>query len=175
MRVTGARWLASRGVALLTIQVLARWSSDVVLRYVAETPLQSLTAEFKRAAMSFNLGSMQSARGPQLEDVSRRLNLSESQVVDLREELSLLRAEVESVRRGAEENASVVYIMNCASEKIHIPMAPGLEELPPACRRARCGWQFGFCTYQKIKKLPESPLRCGRCFPTLSDSLTDSE
>ena len=44
LRVTGARWLASRGVALLTIQVLARWSSDVVLRYVAETPLQSLTA-----------------------------------------------------------------------------------------------------------------------------------
>ena len=118
---------------------------------------------------------MQSARGPQLEDVSRRLNLSESQVVDLREELSLLRAEVESVRRGVEENASVVYIMNCASEKIHIPMALGFEELPPASRRARCGWQFGFCNYQKIKKLPESPLLCGRCFPILSESLTDSE
>ena len=39
LRVTGARLLASTGVDLLTLQILARWESDIILRYVAEAPL----------------------------------------------------------------------------------------------------------------------------------------
>ena len=45
LRVKGARWLARQGVSLPVIQLLARCSSDVVLRYVAEVPLANLAQE----------------------------------------------------------------------------------------------------------------------------------
>ena len=35
LRVTGAQHLAAHGFPLLLIQLLARWSSEVILRYVA--------------------------------------------------------------------------------------------------------------------------------------------
>jgi hypothetical protein len=42
LRVTGAQYLASVGVPLLTIQLLGRWASDIIARYVAEAPLCAL-------------------------------------------------------------------------------------------------------------------------------------
>eukprot|EP00971_Amphidinium_carterae_P164799 3267312-Amphidinium_carterae.5 len=47
LRVSGARWLGALGVEVAKISLLARWSSDVVLRYVAEAPLPALTDECK--------------------------------------------------------------------------------------------------------------------------------
>ena len=54
-RVTGARYLASRGMPLHTIQLHARWSSDVIARYVADTPLDRLTDQFTFSSISINL------------------------------------------------------------------------------------------------------------------------
>ena len=47
LRVTGARTLAALGVSLALIQLMARWSSDVVLRYVAQAPLATMTAAYR--------------------------------------------------------------------------------------------------------------------------------
>ena len=38
LRVTGARLMTGMGISIALIQLMARWSSDVVLRYVAEAP-----------------------------------------------------------------------------------------------------------------------------------------
>ena len=47
-RVTGAQFLAAIGIDIFLIQLLARWASDVVLRYVREAPLVSMTAVTKQ-------------------------------------------------------------------------------------------------------------------------------
>ena len=44
-RVSGARYLSSIGVELLKISILARWQSEVILRYVGDSPLVSLTED----------------------------------------------------------------------------------------------------------------------------------
>lgn len=44
LRVSGARWLASKGVAAEKIAALARWESQVVLRYIGDASLRDLTA-----------------------------------------------------------------------------------------------------------------------------------
>ena len=44
-RVSGAQWLAARGVPIHLIQNLARWESDVVRRYVGDAALASLTMQ----------------------------------------------------------------------------------------------------------------------------------
>lgn len=41
--------MASIGIEILKIQVLARWESDVVLRYVREAPLAAIATDVKRA------------------------------------------------------------------------------------------------------------------------------
>ena len=46
LRVTGARHLASIGLEISLIQLMARWSSDVVLRYVAEAPLEQISRAY---------------------------------------------------------------------------------------------------------------------------------
>ena len=47
LRVTGARTLAALGIDIVLIQLMARWSSDVVLRYVAEAPLATMSAAYR--------------------------------------------------------------------------------------------------------------------------------
>ena len=39
LRVTGARLMAGMGFSIVLIQLMARWSFEAVLRYVAEAPL----------------------------------------------------------------------------------------------------------------------------------------
>ncbi len=39
----GARTLAALGVSLPLIQLMVRWSSDVVMTYVSEAPLVNMT------------------------------------------------------------------------------------------------------------------------------------
>ena len=55
LRVTGPQWLASQGISVANIQLLARWNSDIVLRYVPEVPLARLTEEYRRAQDSQHL------------------------------------------------------------------------------------------------------------------------
>ena len=60
-RVTGARTLAALGVDLVRIQLMARWSSDVVLRYVAEAPLATMTAAYRAGFAAQSVREMSAA------------------------------------------------------------------------------------------------------------------
>lgn len=51
LRVTGAQYLASIVIEILKIQVLARWESDVVLRYVHKAPLAAIVTDVERARL----------------------------------------------------------------------------------------------------------------------------
>ena len=48
LRVSGAQWLARRGIPMDKLKALARWSSDVVERYVNGANLEDLTAHARR-------------------------------------------------------------------------------------------------------------------------------
>ena len=48
MRVSGARHYAGLGLELFKLQVLARWTSPVILRYVAESPLTTITKDCRQ-------------------------------------------------------------------------------------------------------------------------------
>ncbi len=47
LRVTGVRTLAGLGIDLRLIQLMARWSSEVVLRYVADAPLAKMSEAYR--------------------------------------------------------------------------------------------------------------------------------
>lgn len=48
LRVSGARWLASKGLPAEKISSLARWESQIVLRYIGDAALSDLTAHCVR-------------------------------------------------------------------------------------------------------------------------------
>ena len=50
-RVTGARHMNRNGIDLPTLMRLARWGSDVVLRYLADAPLSTLTLNYRRSTL----------------------------------------------------------------------------------------------------------------------------
>ena len=47
IRIMAARHLAAIGIALPVIMLLARWESNIIMRYVAEAPLNAVTQEYK--------------------------------------------------------------------------------------------------------------------------------
>ena len=55
LRVSRAQWLARSGVPLPLIQLVARWSSDVIARYVAEVPLETISTVYKSEDVSREL------------------------------------------------------------------------------------------------------------------------
>ncbi|CAK0858261.1 unnamed protein product, partial [Prorocentrum cordatum] len=55
LRVTGARWLASLGLPLVSIQLLARWLSETVRRYISEAPFRRLSVDYMAAAGGMHL------------------------------------------------------------------------------------------------------------------------
>ena len=74
LRVTGARLMAGMGISVVLIQLMARWSSDVVLRYVAEAPLQGMSDAYRS-------GLSTSALGKTAEDVLRQLEVVKSEAL----------------------------------------------------------------------------------------------
>ena len=73
LRVSGAPWLAKSGVPLPLIQLMARWSSDVIARYVADTPLDTIAQIYRRASASKDLQTLW--RQPGIRRRVRRGNL----------------------------------------------------------------------------------------------------
>ena len=51
-RISGARHCNRHQVDLPTLMRLARWGSDVVLRYLADAPLSTLTLNYRKAVVS---------------------------------------------------------------------------------------------------------------------------
>jgi hypothetical protein len=51
-RVSGSRMLAYANVTIPVIMLMARWGSDVILRYVEDAPLRHITADYVRGSSS---------------------------------------------------------------------------------------------------------------------------
>ena len=66
LRVTGAQHLARIGISIVHIQLLARWESAIVLRYVAEAPLAVIGKEYREKWARHTLEDFVAASGPEL-------------------------------------------------------------------------------------------------------------
>ena len=47
LRVSGAQFLARIGLEVMLIQILGRWDSNIILRYIADAPVANITANMK--------------------------------------------------------------------------------------------------------------------------------
>jgi hypothetical protein len=154
-RVSGARYLASIGLELFKLMVLARWAGPTILRYVSEAPLAHITADVKRLIA-----------GDELHDVLKLVN---TQSIEMDQKLvRLAQAETELAKQVEEMLASGAapgYVSNHKSGAWHRVLIGDLGYLP--CRwKTSCGWKFGDCAVTRSKRLPGAApwyLLCDRC------------
>ena len=72
LRVTGAKFLASQGLEVRLIQLLARWRSRAVDRYIGEAPLDSLAARFVSARQALRNSEMPRASSTRIGFLARQ-------------------------------------------------------------------------------------------------------
>ena len=141
LRITGARTMAALGIEIYLIQLMARWASDVVYRYVAEAPLSRMTAAYR--------SGFAARAGVAVREVSTLQRASEDPMPS--------NAGIGSVHPGP-------WVLNLDSGITHRPTVWTLDVQPPQWRTA-CGWACGMANTTGVSQLPSSSSRlCSGCF-----------
>ena len=154
-RVSGARYLASIGMELFKMMVLARWAGPTILRYVSESPLVHITDDVKRLMAGEELHDV-------LKALTERCHSLDDKIAELADKERSL---AEEVRFVAATNRMPAFAKNCKSGVWHRILWDGAD-VAPALWKTHCGWQFAGCVVERSAELPGSvPWRmlCDRC------------
>jgi hypothetical protein len=160
-RIIGARRLAAMGIQVAVIMLLARWSSNVVLRYIKDSPLKALTSEYI-ARGSFTK--------PRSEAASENMGLVPASVLTqikaLAESHEKQSQEVALLAASVRDSSSMMkpYVVNLTTGVWH--KSNSNIEAPPLSWRSNCGWRFAMLPFSRANHLPEDvswSRICNRC------------
>jgi hypothetical protein len=159
-RVAGARYMASLGIDLLTIQLLGRWGSDVVLRYVADVPLSAIT---RRVVENFKSACIADVAKVDDDIIDARLHLTGiagEQYEHLKGELQRIKAQLDA--SSSCSDAKRRFVVNEDSKVVHEPTSCiG----PTGSWSTRCGWAFARAKAAVLRPDPDPTWpRCATCF-----------
>ena len=169
-RVSGAQFLAAFGVEVAKIKILARHSTEQIMRYVQEAPL---------AAIRLDLG-LPGSSGPMVGGASRiinkRVNAHDEALIDIDARLGRLErlAPQQPLAQGTMNEEKVVYIQNSSSMAIH------QFRTGSACVTI-CGWNAtkqlaaGKALIRHCIDATPSWLVCEKCLPIARKSKFESE
>jgi len=184
-RVAGAKHLARIGVEVFVIQLLARHSTSIILRYVSEVPLESLTERYKRSAQNRDLEqiitSMETSKADHLvlEDHLQELkmNVREMATNELRSRREHKRLDSENLMAALQDRVNSLerkvpseeYVVNTKSGAYHLPGNYHRRSMPLTWR-TNCGWGFGQVRHFRWdSSLPSNKkLICEVCMPEMS-------
>ena len=172
-RVTGARMLASLGLEISKIQLIGRWASDVILRYVADTPLDTVTRELRDLIAG-------SSRGAD-EDIDSTLHSIEDKLCSL-EDKDLASSCIPSsapsgnILRIADGDTTFVQPSFLESPTFFVNKKTGrchslaiMTELPDGkFVRSKCGWITSACNIRLASDIEDIGWRaiCEKCSPS---------
>ena len=161
--------MAALGFELMVTQLMARWQSAVVLRYVADSPLAAVTQRYRDLKDSASLKQA-------LLDVDTALGelKAHKHIPDIREHMLQEQVLVERAAEPRQERVDK-FILNDISGRIHFPFVMS-EEVPPSAWSTRCGWRMGLSAYTVTHRLPcKAKLICKRCLPLEHAAATDTD
>ena len=178
-RVTGAQFLASIGMCLFLIQLLARWESAIVMQYVKEAPLIALT-QTTRLMMQAQPRLMKDtplSTGSDLESKIKGLikgwdeKLKEAE--DLYHNLKALSTRELHVHEDAGQtiedmaidmkDRTAIINTNPASGKTHIALVHGGAHSKEEWI-TRCKWKYGDLPHEAVSTLVTPRKKCKRCW-----------
>ena len=116
--MSGAQHLAMMGFDVVLIQLMARWASEVTLRYIAEAPLGAITDTYRKLAAGRSLASQLDSINVELNDLRLQLAaMSAATTVELTSERVL----ASSIAQFREDSDTSQFLSNDASGKFHLP------------------------------------------------------
>ena len=180
LRVSGAQFLAAAGVPRDSIQLLGRWASSAIDRYIQQAPLRAAVPNLPHQVLSGSLlaspssGPATSTSGPILAGaVSPETNRLSNEVKNLRlglqeaqSSLSALQAAVRapSVRLVVRRRATIVHLAD-----------PSEHDTEPSQWRTPCGWSYGLASFFRVPSVASRHRQCRKCFHIQSDASDSSE
>ena len=185
LRVSGAQFLASAGTPTPLIQLLGRWSSMAVERYIQMAPL-SIVPEVPAQVLSnfecpgedatrlawhatHSRPSTAQAATPFL-GVSANADVQAAQAP-----LTALELDPSALTRVSALEAAVIalqsamvppertLVVRARSRKVHLAQLDELQN-PPAFWRAKCGWAYGNSDFYRVQQLSIEHSKCRKCF-----------
>ena len=184
MRLAGARYLASSGLRIYQIELMARWKSPMILHYARSAPLTRLTQQFQDLTTRQNLNEILDdlqQRVKELQsktlavsmiDWERKMKILEDRMAEL--DLStknMIRQECHQLKQSMFD-IPAQYVQNILSGAWHKISVDGLTE-SPCFWTTRCGWKFGGSQFRRSNDQPESR-RCDKCWPKIRNVVSDS-
>ena len=182
-RVAGAYFMAAQGVPMAVIQVLGRWSSSAIERYVQAAPM-TLAPQVPAMALTGRAGQLGTPTAPETQDY-RLLTCTEpdedpiSQFGDpptgtQTKEPELIRdmrpEEAQRVTDGMEDQ----YISHARTGKAH-RTDPAEGKVDQTLWKAPCGWRYGGYRYYRHEGIPPAHNRCRRCWRDPTDPVRVEE
>ena len=172
LRVTGAQGLVVRGWDLWTVQLHGRWGSDVIKRYVRDSPLAAVASGRGPAArQDLDLEAVVAAVSRIVQPLGRveptavQEAVCPSAVVG-QPPLAETAVQLEAERLAAvePEPRPARFVLNTRSGAYH-------RRVGAASFSAACGWSFGTNPHAFVPDVAAGPKSraqlCSRCWPSL--------
>ena len=153
-RVSGSRFWASLGMELQKLHIFARWGSDVILRYVSDSPLCQV--KLTSTASSSSTSCSPEARVSELGCTVVKLT---SFVEEAVAEMQQLKHEISARGSGPVQGD---YVQNVDSKCWHFVLLGGAGTHPSQWR-TWCGWRFGLQAHSRSTATSAEGATCSRC------------
>ena len=168
-RVAGSRFWASHGMEVHKLQIFARWGSDVILRYVADSPLHQVKLTTPSSSVASSSAGSREDPEHNLLELNVKLAKLTAFVEDAVAEVQALK---DDIARRAEESRRD-FVQNTTTKCWHEVLL-GDVDVPPALWKTRCGWRFARLEHERCSRVPSAGNKCDRCFGRPSPSSSGS-
>ena len=181
LRVSGAQFLASAGVATQHIQLLGRWSSMAVQRYIQLAPLsivptlpekvlQGHTDELQAPGHLVDRAMLGAQQHDRAQPAGAPAGANQQAAVALpRQDFDAVLNRVNELECTVQSLQSAIvpperpFIVRSRSRMVHLAQHDELSN-PPTEWRSKCGWSYGVSNFYRITQVAPEHRRCKKCF-----------
>ena len=168
-RVTGAQFLAASGLPLIFIQLLGRWQSDAVARYVADAPLVHLSSTYKSLHQPLHLDEVLAGLRGEVSAVQLQVaSLDEKCKALLSTEVDFVQLKEVAAKSPIPESIQFPHVRNLLSGKVHLRSCLDVDHgssIIPAFWVSACGWPYGCKPFERCSLNTDNERElCKVCF-----------
>ena len=163
----GGQYLSRLGLQILTIQLLGRWGSWAILRYIQEAPLEALPDDVRRAAQSHSLADLSDEFKKLQVQTNRAEILTEKLVGTMKADRVVVEENINERIALEKQNTAAAqpsgFVKNLDSGCVHRIL--NFIGKPKPTWRAYCPWYFGRANYTILDSdfVDEDSTLCSRC------------
>ncbi len=161
LRVSGAQLMARGGMDLYFIQLMGRWGSNSIERYVQDSYL--LDQNNVSIAVTDKINARpDTGHSTEMISENNKSSLTDATMISLQKDIETMQIELGTLRTKVDLKA---LILNNKTQTMHIPVICE-KGTPSSTWKTRCGWAYAKQTFCRVTCLPAGASRCTKCWKT---------